>query len=219
MTATPPFGFRCPLISGSIPEWVKTDRWEIQGKIAANALPDYSPRQLRSQETPELNLMLQALLEDRFRLKTHWTTKELPAYALTIDKKGAKLKPSSAAKDADKADGRDVHGMSGIETDPMPDGSRRTRLTFQASSMGELAKTLSIYFDRQVVDRTGLNGEFDFTLEYEEDSDAKIAFNPFSGLTPSTLSDVLRSIGLGLESTKARREVLVIDHVEKPSSN
>jgi uncharacterized protein (TIGR03435 family) len=71
MTATPAFGFRCPLVSGSLSAWVTTDRWEIQAKIPTNGIPDYTARQLRLENTPELNLMLQELLEDRFHLKVH----------------------------------------------------------------------------------------------------------------------------------------------------
>ena len=54
-------------------------------------VPNYTTRQLRSADTPELNMMLQVLLEDRFHLKVHWEMKNIPVYALTVAKNGPKL--------------------------------------------------------------------------------------------------------------------------------
>jgi len=222
MTATPDFGARCPLISGSVPAWVKTDRWEIQATMPAGSIPAYTARRLRTVDTPELNRMLQVLLEDRFHLKVHWEKMERPVYALSIGKNGPKLKPTVPGSELRTArDGTvfENHGMEGISSDSMPDGSLRTRLNFLSSSTQEAALTLSFFFERQVVDRTGLQGEYDFTLEYEDDPDARIPGNPFSGLTPSRLSNALQAVGLRFEASTAQVDVLVIDHVEKPSEN
>jgi uncharacterized protein (TIGR03435 family) len=223
-TAPPPSGGHCPLISGSLPAWVKTDRWEIQAKMPANSVPSYTARQLRSEDTPELSLMLQVLLEDRFHLKVHWEMKQLPTYALTVGKDGPKLKQASPGSELTKAaDGTLVehHGMTGMGLVPTHDSTIRRQLVFGASSMHDAALTLANFFDRPVLDRTGLKGEYDFTLEFDDDPDARIPgnLNPFSGLTPSALSTALQALGLKLESTKAPFEVLVIDHVEKPSEN
>ena len=166
--------------------------------------------------------MLQVLLEDRFRLRVHWERKQLPVYVLNIGEGGPKLKPALPGSERRKAlDGSEFenHGMEGIDTVPTPDGSRRARLNFRATSMEEAARTFSFYFDRQALDRTGLTGEYDFFLEYDEDSDAHVPLNPFSGLTASILSKALQTIGLKLEATRAAADVLVIDHVEKPSAN
>jgi uncharacterized protein (TIGR03435 family) len=78
--------------------------------------------------------------------------------------------------------------------------------------------------DRPVLDRTGLNGEYDFKIEYAVDPDATnrsggVMTALFSGLTCSGLSAALQDLGLKCESTKGPVEVLVIDHVEKPSEN
>jgi len=210
MTATPAFGYKCPLISGLVPEWLKRDVFEIQARIPANSVPRYKTRQLRLADTPELNLMLQVLLEDRFRLKVHWETKDLPVYALTVGKNGPKLKRTPPGVE---------QGGGGLTTVPMPNGTLRTRFDFQASSMEEAARAFAFFFDRPVIDRTNLKGDYDFTIEYEDDPDAHIPLNPFSGLTPSALSAALASVGLKLESSKAPIKVLVIDHVEKPTEN
>jgi uncharacterized protein (TIGR03435 family) len=209
MTATPAFGHSCPLISGPVPEWLKTESYEIQAKMPANSVPSYTPQQLRLEDTPELNLMLQVLLEDRFHLKVHWETKQLPVYLLTVGKNGPRLK-KSVPRD-------EIFGLSGLSAVPTLDGSRRTRMNFQASSLEEAARTFSFYFDRQVLDRTGLKADYDFVVEYEDDPTARVPGNPFSGLAPSALSASLQTLGLRL--TKASVKVLVIDHVEKPSPN
>jgi uncharacterized protein (TIGR03435 family) len=222
MTATPAFGYSCPLLSGSLPSWVKSDMFEIQAKMPPNSVPSYTTRQLRSEDTPELNLMLQTLLEDRFHLKLHWERKELPVYAMTVGKNGPKLKQTApGGEQLKQRDGSftEVHGGAGLTTVPTVNGSPRTRFNFLASSMQEAALAFAAYFDRPVLDRTGLRGDYDFVIEYEGDASARIPLNPFSGLTPSALSTALEAIGLKLESTKAPVAVLVIDHVEKPSEN
>ena len=87
--------------------------------------------------------------------------------------------------------------------------------------MDDAAQAFANFFDRPVLDRTGLKGMYDFAIEFENDPDAPtpgIALNPFNGLTASELSAALRALGLRLESTKAPMEVLVIDHVERPGS-
>jgi uncharacterized protein (TIGR03435 family) len=191
MTATPSFGFSCPLISGSIPAWVKTDRLEIQAKMPANSVPAYTARQLRFEETPELNAMLQVLLEDRFHLNVHWETRELPVYVLTVGKSGPMFKKTPPGGEVMKvADGSsiEVHGASGIRTTHTLDDSLRTKLV-------------------------------DFTIEYDDDPNARTALNVFSGLTPSALSMALWTLGLKLEAAKAPLEVLIIDHVEKSAAN
>ena len=101
----------------------------------------------------------------------------------------------------------------------MPNGILRTRFDFQASSMEAAARAFAFFFDRPVLDRTNLKGDYDFTIEYEDDPEARIPLNPFSGLTPSALSAALATVGLKLESTKAPVKVLVIDNVEKPAKN
>jgi uncharacterized protein (TIGR03435 family) len=177
---------------------------------------------LHDLDTPELNLMLQVLLEERFHLKLHWEMKEIPVYAISIGKNGPRLKQTPLEGQQRKvADGSsiEIHGLYGINTVQTPDGIPRMQMDFLGSSMKQAADIFAIYFDRPVVDRTGLLGEYDFKIEYDVDPTARIPQNPFSGLTPAGLSTALQAVGLNLESTKASVEILVIDHVEKPSEN
>jgi uncharacterized protein (TIGR03435 family) len=223
-------GQDCPTVAGNLPSWIKTDRWEIQAKLPANAVPRYTDWQLHNYDTPELNQMLQVLLEDRFRLKAHREFKEIPVYVLTVAKDGPKFAKTPPRGELLKiADGSviEFHGMASLLR---VDG--RTRMTFQASSMKDAAEALEAYFDRPVLDRTGLKENYDFTLEYQGDPTETGPpavpntsgrgggfFNPFTGLSAAAASAALQEIGLKLESTKASVEVLVVDHVEKPSEN
>jgi bla regulator protein BlaR1 len=229
-------GQDCPLISLSrtVPAWVRTDRFEIQAKLPPN-FPIYTERQKRSGDTPQLNLMLQVLLEDRFHLQVHRETRELPVYALTVGKNGPKFKPTPPGGDQLKiTDGNlvEFHGLVGMLNVPSQNGAPRQRLSFQASSMAEAAEGFGRYVDRPVLDQTGLKEDYDFAIEYDVDQTASAPPsvdkssglggnlpNPFAGLTPAALSSALQDVGLRLESTKAPVEVLVIERVEKPSGN
>jgi uncharacterized protein (TIGR03435 family) len=228
-------GEDCPLIAGTLPEWVKTDRWEIEATLPAGSPVTYTARQLQTGDTRQLNQMLQVLLEDRFHLKVHRETREIPVYALAAARSGSKLKHTPEKGELLKTtDGRvlEHHGLNGLNTVPGPDGAARMRLNFQASSMGDTAAALGPFFDRPVVDQTGLTGEYDFAVDYEVDPDERGPaltpnvsgrggnfVNPYTGVTSAALSAGLQAVGLRLESTKAPLEVLVIDRVEKPDAN
>ena len=89
-------------------------------------------------------------------------------------------------------------------------------------SIPDLTATLSNLMDRPVVDRTGLTGEFDITLEWERDVDVPNSDGGFPGgamFGPSMFRAFQDQLGLKFESAKAQLEGIVIDHVEKPSEN
>ena len=94
-------------------------------------------------------------------------------------------------------------------------------MSFRGSSLQDVADSVGFYLDRPVLDRTGLKGDFDFAIEAEPDGTApgNLFVNPFSGFRASMFSDGLSAVGLRLESTRAPREILVIDQVDKPSPN
>ena len=227
-------GQDCPVIVGAIPPWVKTDRYEIQATLPRGFVT-YSDTQIRNQDTPQLNLMLQQLLEERFKLKVHRETRELPVYVLVRGTTPLRLAPTPPGGERFKvSDGStiEVHGATQIMTEPRPDGSRATRMRFQATSMQDAANSFAPYFDRPVLDRTGLTGQYDFDIVWEVTPDAPQVpalqnpsgrggnyFNPFTGLTVSELSIALKGTGLKVEATRAPIEVLVVDHVERPSEN
>ena len=222
-------GVDCPLIAGSLPAWVKNDKFEIQANLPAAALSAEAVERLsaktssssarRNVDPVQFQQMLQTLLEDRFRLLVHRETRDIPVWTLTRGKGELKLKKSTSVETRSRPDGSPVaiHGLGLV----LRQGSQAT-MTFQASTMRDAADSLTTYFDRPVVDRTGLDGEFEFTIAFEPDSDAppnigRLPVNP--GLNPSRASVALEDVGLKLESSMAPFEVLVVERVERPSAN
>lgn len=203
----PPFGefSGCNLLSGG-PDWLRKDQFEVVAK-APDDSPDYTGTQFVNLHAPQLQLMLQALLADRFQLKVHRETKELPVYALTVGKKGPKFK---------KADGSKESRLM-FRPSVQPDGSEITQLIVENGSMRELADLYAKFMDRPVVDRTGLKDRYDFTMDYEANADVPSPFTELSG--PGLFKAFDEQVGIKWEATKGPVEVLVIDHAEKPSAN
>jgi bla regulator protein BlaR1 len=220
-----PFGGKdCPTLSGG-PVWLRKDNFDIQAKMPDDS-PDYTFMQFLDGQAPQLQLMLQALLAERFNLKVHRETKLLPVYVMTIGKRGAKLK-EAAGEMVHLPDGSTVRDRSMLWTPArQPNGEideRTLRMTMRDRSMQELADTLSNAMDRPVLNRTGLRGEFDITIDYEREADTSGPVDDASHLArdfgPSFVAALQEQLGLKLESTKAPVEVLVIDHAEQPSPN
>jgi uncharacterized protein (TIGR03435 family) len=201
------------------PDWLTSEKYDINAKLdvsLADAFRKLGPadRSLARQH------MMQALLADRFALKIHRETKELPVYTLIVVKSGHKLKE---AKPADG--GPDAPPLPASSGSPSIRNSRTTSgpatLTFLHTSSADLAATLATEFHRTVVDKTGLTFRYDFTLQFMPD-DAPI--QPSSSavpadLPPSIFTAIQDQLGLKLESGKGPVEVIVIDHVERPSGN
>jgi bla regulator protein BlaR1 len=209
----------CALISGG-PDWLKKSRFDIQAKMPDGS-PEYTFVQFLRSQAPQLQLMLQALLEERFDLKVHRETKQLSVYALTVVKDGPKLKAASGEMIQLK-DGSTVRNQSLLWTPtPLPDGTRSDhliRMFVRDQSIQAVVDSLSHLMDRVVLDRTGLKGNFDITIDYERNPDK--ADTPGFDITgPAMFTAFQAQLGLKFESTKAPVEVLVIDHADKPSEN
>jgi uncharacterized protein (TIGR03435 family) len=208
-------------ISG--PAWMDSQRYDITAKV---------PEGVKADLVPE---MLQALLAERFKMKVHRENKEQAVYALGVGKNGPKLKPSEQTADAPPA--------------PGPDGARRMtrarmmfssdgRMEIRGASMAAFTESLSNLLDRQVVDETGLTGDYDIDLEISMEDLAgmrKLAMGaghppggapgaenapaPQSGPAPSIFTAV-QQLGLKLDSRKAQVDYLVVDSAEKtPTEN
>jgi len=142
--------------------------------------------------------MLQALLRDRFRLVVRRETKELPIYELVTGKGGPKLKEPREGSN------------SGIWTEQPGEfhGGK--------ASTAAIATFLSEVMDRYVVDRTGIEGVFDFTLTWPPHT---IADRSPDANGSSIFTAIQEQLGLKLVSAKGPVEILIIDHVERPSEN
>jgi uncharacterized protein (TIGR03435 family) len=142
--------------------------------------------------------MMQAMLADRFQLVTHRETRMLPVYTLTVAKGGLKLR---------EGDGRG--GMSA--------GPRLIR--YRSGTMSELAGQLSSYLGRQVMDQTGIAGQYAIDLSFAPVDPGAAGDATAQDAAPSIFQAVQEQAGLKLESTKGPVEVLVIDRAEKPTPN
>jgi uncharacterized protein (TIGR03435 family) len=195
----------CPLLAGG-PDWMRKDGFTVLAKIPEDA-PDQTLTQLYNGHAPEVQLMLQALLAERFALKVHRITKELPVYALTIGKNGPKLKKSDGSKSRPAM----FRGSVG------PDGVKMIQLIVENGSMQDVVDLYAKFLDRPAVDQTGLKDRYEFTMDYEANTDTPGDFLELVG--PSLFKAFEEQLGLKWVATKAPVEILVIDHAERPTAN
>jgi uncharacterized protein (TIGR03435 family) len=216
-------------ISGG-PDALLDQHFDVDAKIDPDdvARMKSMSRQDRGRMT---DLMLQALLSDRFHLKVHIDTRELPVYALLIAKGGPKLTAAAPPPPSPPADGQKVNLLAPGEK-PGP-GTRGTRMTMSGTTaeveahgakMEFLASILSGQSEtgsRLVVDKTGLTGEFDFMLHWapENLSAAAAATSDPEAENPPLFTALQEQLGLRLEPGKAPVEIVVIDHAEPPTPN
>jgi uncharacterized protein (TIGR03435 family) len=201
------FGVENDRIFGA-PGWVRSDRYDIEAKVAESDAP-----KLDSLTFDQRELMLRALLADRFNLKVHHETRELPVYVLAIAKGGPKLKAS-------KPDDPDANTRMG-----------RGKVEAQGLSLENLIEFLSQQLGRTILDKTGLTGTYDFILHWTpDDAPPQIAAGPEGGQPgnggapqtdagPSLITALDEQLGLKLESQKSPLDVIVVDHVDRPSEN
>jgi uncharacterized protein (TIGR03435 family) len=221
------YGLKSYQISGG-PSWLDSDRFDVQAKAES------------SPGNEQMMQMMQSLLQDRFQLKVHRETRDLPVYDLTVAKSGSKLPPPKEGNCVSP-------DPSAPALPPPPPPVQRGptirpacgRLMVMISSSGqmnggkvsmaELTRVLSSILGRTVVDKTAITELFDVHLEFAfDESLAGIGGGPNaprrSAISPdpagpSIFSAIQDQLGLRLESTRGPVEVLVIDHVEKPVGN
>ncbi len=176
------------------PAWTSSQPFDIDAKSGDTL--EQRLHDLPSDQAKPLKLaMIQALLADRFGMKTHREQRELPIYVLVVAKSGSKLSPS-------KFDGTLIH-------------HGRDYLNAQGITPPAIAQELARDAGRVVVNKTGISGRFDIDLRWQSDDappseDANL---------PSLFTAVQEQLGLQLESAKGLVEVLVIDDVHPPTDN
>jgi uncharacterized protein (TIGR03435 family) len=189
------------------PNWIDLEHYDILAKLEhageEGLPPDSTPRQRAEANRARLHAALQSLLDDRFQLKFHRETKEMPCYALVVAKGGFKLQESPK---------HDEHGMNSKGK-----GNEKTLVAIGAD-MGRLVAFLARQVDRPVVDSTHIQGFYDFTLSWTPD-DLKNASATDQPALPSLFTALQEKLGLKLESQKAPVELLVIDRADRPSEN
>ena len=194
------------------PSWVKSSHFDIEAKVA----PDDAPK-LKGLSPVQRKTMVVGLLTDRFGLKYHRETRDLPIYELVIAKGGVKMQPAKAQDPAQARHMMMVGGPGKIESTSMKTSA--------------LAHVLSMQLRRTVIDKTGLTGQYDFTLTFAPDEGAAVLAGPTDGsptrnsdagdntTAPSLFTAIEEQLGLKLESAKGPEEVIVIDQIEQPSAN
>lgn len=184
-----------------LPAWAETDKYDIDGKPDGEGAP--SGKQWKS--------MIQKLLADRFKLTFHHDKRELSVYVLSVAKTGQRMTKSEG----------DPNGLPGLFFQALGKLNVRNALMTDFTELMQ-----SAVLDRPVLDQTGITGRWDFTLNWTPDD------SQFSGLgarvppptdsanaPPNLYTAIQEQIGLKLDATKAPADVMVIDHVEKPSDN
>ena len=173
-------------VSGG-PGWLTTDWYAIEAKA-----PDAAAGQ------PEMLLMLQSLLVDRFQLELRRATKDLNVYELKVDRNGPKLRPLKDGEASQCA--RDNSFVCGIRTP------------------AQLARSLQHLVDRPVIDKTGLDGRFDILLDFDVYSSR--GQTPPPGFDkPSVFKALQDQLGLRLEPQKASFSELTVESIRRPTEN
>ena len=204
-------------ISG--PDWMASTHFDIAANLPAGTT--------RSQ-VPE---MLRALLAERFKMKIHRETRELPVYALVVGKNGPKMKEAEAAPDTSGPGagrqspvpaGGSVAGVECGATNETPAATGwminkgPNHVEGHAMNMVSLANTLAFTLGYRVIDQTGLKGNYDFDLDYAPEEGQRTP----ETIVASLLNAVQSQLGLKLEGRKGPVELIVVDHIEKtPTEN
>jgi uncharacterized protein (TIGR03435 family) len=198
------------------PGWAKTSMFDVEAKVS----PDDAPK-LKGLEIEQRRAMVVSLLEERFGLKYHRETRELPEYELVVAKGGVKMQPSKP--DPPAADGGEPRGNHSLFM------HGRGHLESTAAGMTGLVRILSAQLDRTVIDKTGLTGNYDYKLDWTPDDAAPAMAkasdaSPGEGASsnnsgPSLFTALEEQLGLKLESSKGPVDVVVIDQLEQPTAN
>jgi uncharacterized protein (TIGR03435 family) len=207
-----------------LPSWIDSEKYDVEAKMDPSVADQLG--KLRPDEySAARQSMLQALLADRLKLTVRRESKDLPIYALVVAKNGPKLleaKPGDSYSSGIKG----PNGAAGTNTFRMARGE----LTGQGVPMTDVVRLLTQQLHRSVVDKTGLTGKYDFTLKWTPD-DNQVLFKENAGPAPtdnaatsdssgpSIFTAIQEQLGLKLEQQKGPVEIIVVDHVEKPSAN
>lgn len=214
------------------PDWWRAEKYDVVAKtdstVAERLQKLTGPQRLLARDW-----MLQELLADRFRLKVHWETRQLPRYVMTVAKDGPKFKEAPARED----DASNTGGRIPYKDDIYIGGPGKAE--FEGVTMNHAAYFF-LELGRPVADETGLTGHYDFIFRWAPSAQeieameggavagaapnntnrqpAFAASDPY-GYGPMSPKSIEKQLGLHLEPGTGPVRVLVIDHVEKPSEN
>ena len=207
-----------------LPDWARNERFDITAKLGSDPAPVTPPA------PDHMMLAMRTLLADRFKLKIHKETREIDIYALVVDRPGGKpgpaLKPSTDECAARPGGPRPEPGA------PQPQGPPRRAdgspifcgfqqapgvMRFNGFALSMFEQGISGRVGRQVVDRTGLTGEWSFELKYSLPPAPGTDPAPPDPNAPDLFTAVREQLGLKFEATKGPVEVWVVDSIERPT--
>lgn len=188
------------------PSWLESDKFDITGRPDVPGQPS----------VVQIKTMIQKLLTDRFQLKFHRDQKELTVYAIAVAKTGVKIAKSEA----------DPNGLPGLFFGGAGPGGG-LNFNVRNATLAEVANTLQgAVLDKPVVDQTGLEGKYDFTVKFTPEAGQMAGFGgggppppPNPDAPPDLFAAFTQQLGLKIETSKAPVDVLVIDKIEKPTAN
>jgi uncharacterized protein (TIGR03435 family) len=186
------------------PSWADSDRFVVEAKPPdSSPSSTWNPENFKSPPNAEMRLMLRSLLADRFQLRVHRESKPGATFTLLAAKGGPRLQTPKDSKSKPAV----RFGRNGSVT------AEATSLTLigQNATMEKLASTLAGLLGAPVSNRTAIEGNFDFAIEYAV-NDRQIEVAPF-------LVDAVKQIGLELKTQRGSVEMLVIDEAKKPTPN
>lgn len=207
------------------PEWIQSTRFDIEATIpdgsATFIVQPGNKGAVRRRVSPRVQRMLQAMLEDRFQLRLRAEMKELPVYVLSVAPSGPNLTPwkegdwiGVGSSPASPYDGRN----NGPETTPQYNGLIVGQVQGGRMPISSLAERLARITNRPVLDRTGIQGYFNWGIFFTPLQVPVGETGPILS-SPSLFKAVQEEVGLQLESAKAPVKVVVIENAEKPSEN
>jgi uncharacterized protein (TIGR03435 family) len=195
---------------GGVPGWGNSLKFDVTAKVDESNLPAF-----KSLDINQRRLMLQAILNTRFKLKAHSEQKQVQTYALVLLKPGPNLHVSNS--------------------NPLPAGStagglmvrnRPGKLTEQSVTMAAFSKFLSYQVGAPVIDQTGLAGRYDLALDWTPEDISGYGSTPSGANSneqssdfPSLWTALKEQLGLVLKAQKGLTEILIVDHLEQPDAN
>ncbi len=203
------YGFGAYEVSGA-PDWFESSFWVVDAKCD-HSVDEQLAKMTDDQARAEKQHMMQALLADRFHLKTHWETKQANVLAMTIAKGGSKLlvdKPEAVDPSIPNSAPPETRSAK-IVSHGVPQGRELTATHITATGIAALLSAMS---RANVQDKTDLTERYNITLHYSYSQSDPDSY-------PSIFTAVEEQLGLQLERTRGSIDVLVIDHMDRPTAN
>jgi uncharacterized protein (TIGR03435 family) len=220
------YGIQDSQVSGG-PDWLATALFNVDAKLDESTVAELK-KLSPEQQKMERDLMFQNLLADQFKVALHRESRLLPAQVLVIAKNGPKIHQAQPGDTYPNG----IKGPDGLPAGPHKFDFGADGVIVQALPMSFVANNLAMHLNQPVVDRTGLTGDYDFTLRFSPKGEIAVHNNEQTGAKETTmpvssisahnaalLSAIEEQLGLKLEPQTIPLPVLVIDRAEKPAAN